>query len=714
MSIVSDKAIPDDSFLQKIKKQIPSLWGLYQPGIFPLGYFVRRSEPRLLYVMPLTMVYDGTSYTVKSKNISINGLQIFMHRTFIEEGKTVQLSFDKFVANQNSLIGGIDEFTPFETIDYIIKEVKHAGEKTYISLIQINLPAETKDFFQRFIAGNRLRYKIDAADRICASKAQYYESLYSVNMPHVPMFIHWNAQQGFYIDTIVKTSRNKDFFQYIASAKGEPQLYAFCLPRRLEKFARMARNNESSLLFTYWEHDVFYSVFDFELKNHDELAQITIKVKSCRGRIFKTLSNLNKKPAAEKMNAMLSKIQRIDALATKIIDKRASESIAQLILIDITQVFTRQPFFMEPLVFNAGHALELAVYSHNKKIIMADGEVIEKYNKQQFHLPDVVNFSIDHHRYDPRYQYKMHVSVKFDNQVYAATTIDFSRSGLGLLIRQAVNISTDTMLEITFSSLMIKGISTQLKDIPHRVMIARRTSEGLFLGVVRNSSEVHRSINQFFSKLVKRNKTRLDLCVKDKIDTVNTAFYEAFVTENIQTIPIVITRDRQKQHYIREIGLTETPCPLAEKFYIEGRGYDFRFLTTELRLHEFHQRVIKADEKNLQSFMLFMFMQSDESGNKTIISITDFELIHPEQLEQLIDYVLNNDGACIHIKFTNNLVIDKLYRNMTLDKVEKLNKASARLLAQEYKEIIGFAEMIDLTDEYRKLYLNNNFSQHRH
>ena len=52
----------------------------------------------------------------------------------------------------------------------------------------------------------------------------------------------------------------------------------------------------------------------------------------------------------------------------------------------------------------------------------------------------------------------------------------------------------------------------------------------------------------------------------------------------------------------------------------------------------------------------------------------------------------------------NNLLIDKLYRNKTLDKVENLNKSSVKLLAQEYKDIIGFAEMIDLTDEYRKLY----------
>lgn len=710
MSSIPDNSVSDDSYFKKILKKIPDAVGCYQPNIFPLGYFIKRSEPRLMYVMPLTMLYDGEKYSVKSKNISINGLQIFMPRTFILEGEIVQISFDKFIQEQNTLIGGMDEFTPYENIRYLIKEVKHVGEKTYISLIQVDLPLPTMDFFKRFITASRLRYKIDATDRICASKAQYYENLYTVNMQHVPMFIHWTHALGFYIDTVIKTDRNKNFFKYISSRvhktgpKGEPQFTAFCIPQRIEKFAELAQGNESSILFTYWEHDKFHSVFDFELESSDEMLQVTIKVKSCSGRIYKALTNLNKKPAAEKITAMLSKIQKIDAMASKIIDKRTSESIAQVIFTDITQVFLRQKIFSNSSEFNPGSAPGLSVVCNNQIIKMSDGHIIETFDENLFHLPDIVHFNIEHNRYDPRYQYVMDVTVKCNNRVYSAKTIDFSRAGLGMVIHQEADITRDALIEITFSSLMIKGISTQLKNIPHRVMIARKRSDGLFLGVIRNTSDCHRTINKFFSNLVKQNKNKLHLCVKDKIEAINTSFYEAFVTENIQTIPIVITRDRNKQHYIREIGLTEAPCQLAEKLYIDDHGYDFRFLTTELRLNEFHQRVIKVTGKVSQSFMLFLFIDENEFGQKNIFSITDFELIHQDQLDLLIHFILKNNGVCIHIKFMNDLVIDKLYRNMTLDKVEKLNKSSAKLLAQEYRKIIGFAEMIDLTDEYRKLY----------
>jgi len=702
-----DKIRLDKRSINNLSKNILSNThsvGIYLPNIFPLGYFVKRHEPRLLYVMPITMIYNGISYRVKSKNISMNGLQIFMPRTFVQEGQYVEISFDKFIQSQNTLVGGQDQFTPFSGIKYRIKNVEHTVDKTYICLSQVNLESSTMGFLKRFIAGNRLRYKIDASDRICASKAQYYESLYTVNMQHVPMFIHWNNDRGFYIDAIIKTDKNAHFFNYLTHNKEAIDYTPFCLPKRIEKFSELARNNQSAILFSYWENDQFHSVFDFELQNKNELAHITIKVKTCKGRIYKVLSNLNRKPAAEKITFLLSKIQTINTMASRLIDKHASESIAQVIFTDITRFFFLQRFFTQSAQFDSGHIVELSVFSNNQKIRMADNMVLENYDNSAIHIPEIIHFTVDHHRYDSRYHYEMVVSVKFKNKVYSAKTIDFSRSGLGMLINDAIDIATNSLVSITFSGLLIKGISTHLTDIPHRVMVAKRTSQGLFLGVIRNTRDCDNSVNRFFSNLVKRNKDKLELCINDKIDSVKTNFYEAFVTENIQTIPIVISRDREGQHYVREVGLTETPCPLAEKLYIEGHGYDFRFLTTELRLNEFHQRAIRSTESAPQGFIFFLYHEEDKYGKKTIISIADFELKTMDDMEQLIPYILENNGICIQVKFMNNLIIDKLYRNMTLDNVEKLNKASAKLLALEYKEIIGFAEMIDVTDEYQKFY----------
>ncbi len=697
--------------LKQIRKFFPDTSGTYLPTIFPLGYFVRRCEPRLLYVTPISMNYEGKSYAVRSKNLSANGLQIYMPRTFIMPGKTVLLSFDKFKDQHNSILGGVDEFTEFENIEYLIRDVQHTAEKTYVSLIQKNLPQSTRSFFQRFITGNRLRYKIDATDRIYASKAQYYENLYTINMQHVPVFIRWNKNKGLYIDTVVKTERNDNFFDYLSIEKGYPDFRLFCLPRRIEKFAELARLGQSAILFSYHENNTLNSVFDFEIKNARDMAHVLARVINHKGRIFKASTNLNKKPVAEKITSMLNKMQKIDNLASMNIDQRAHESIAQVIFSDITQVYSRQSFFSLALDFDSGKPVDIPVLRANHWVRMADGQLIESIDENTFLQPDIIHFGIGHHRYDPRYQYQMDVSIHYNNQSYPAKTIDFSRSGLGLILKQVVDIEKGSDIEITFSSLLIKGISTRLKAIPHKVMLSRRTDDGVFLGVIRNNGACHPDINRFFSRLVKRNKQKLELCIKDKIDYVSTIFYEAFVNENIQTIPVVIIRDRNNHHYIRDIGLNEPPCSLADKLYIKGHGYDFRFLTTPLRLDQLHQRAIRASAKNNQSFMLYFFKGKNEAGMESIFSVTDFELIQDEQLEIVVKMVLQNQGACVRVQFINNLLIDKLYQNMTLDKVESLNKSSAHILAQEYKAIIGFAELLDLTDVYRKQY---DFYQDNH
>ncbi|MCU7800255.1 MAG: PilZ domain-containing protein [gamma proteobacterium symbiont of Lucinoma myriamae] len=97
MPSITEKSINDDSYFKLIQNKLPDCVGSYLPNIFPLGYFVKRNEPRLLYVMPITMLYEGKKYSLKSKNLSVNGLQLFIPRTFIQEGKTVQITFDKFI-----------------------------------------------------------------------------------------------------------------------------------------------------------------------------------------------------------------------------------------------------------------------------------------------------------------------------------------------------------------------------------------------------------------------------------------------------------------------------------------------------------------------------------------------------------------------------------------------------------------------------------------
>jgi len=488
----------------------------YQPDIFPLGYHVRRTEPRLIYVMPITMVYDGLTIPVKSKNFSATGLQIFIPRALIQEGKVVQLTFDKFDQEYEPEFG--EQPANFEAIDYLIKSVQHADQKTYISLIQKNLSEPTIEFFRHFIIKNRLRYKIDVTDRIYASKAQYYENLYTNNMQHVPMFIRWNKTNGLYIDTLIKTEKNISFFNYM-----NDDISPFYIPRRIEKFLELARQHQSALFFSYWIKDNLYTIFDFEIQSNPDRLYIVNQVKTYKGRIYKVSSNLNKKPTHEKITAMLSKIQALDIMESKILDRKVNESIAQIVLTDITQIYSRQVILKKPVSRDVKRKSASCVLSNNQVIKISDGSIIHHYDESELHIPETIYFQIGKQRFDERYQYAMDIEIRHDRHKYSATTIDFSRSGLGLVIKN--NHANDPLLiepgediKISFTTLIAKEKKPELKHISHRVMIARQTSQGLFLGVIRNSIYSNPKVNRFFSDWLKQNKETLELCVKDQTD----------------------------------------------------------------------------------------------------------------------------------------------------------------------------------------------------
>ncbi|MCK5667252.1 MAG: hypothetical protein KAI17_27385, partial [Thiotrichaceae bacterium] len=360
---------------------------------------------------------------------------------------------------------------------------------------------------------------------------------------------------------------------------------------------------------------------------------------------------------------------------------------------------------------NTGKDLSSNVLINFQKVSMSNGHIMQSYDQATFHKPETIHFCLSKNRYDERYLYSTDISVRYNRKTYAAKSVDFSRTGLGLIIKNTEGDSpleneflVDSHIKISFSNFMLKKDKTELKHISHRIVISRKTDNGLFLGVIRNVNLCTNHVNHFFAELVKQSKDTLELCVKDQTDNVYTAFYEAFFTKNIETIPMVIARDKTNHHYIREIGLTTPPCQLSDHFYLQGQGHDYRFLTSSIRLDELYQRTIRSTDKISRAFMLFIFKGKNKNGIENHYSVTDFELIDDEAIKKIVAMVLENNGACIQIQFINNLLIDKTFRKMTIEKVNLLNKSSAKLLSKEYNEMIGFAEMIDLTNEYRQQY----------
>jgi len=368
--------MPVDKFKQA------NVLGSYAPELLTLGYQAKRKEQRLIYVMAVSMQYDDKTFSLKTKDISINGLKLFMPRTLLFTGKQVKITFDAFVEEQESFIDDSKK-EYFQNITYTIVDVSHTAEKTYVSLIQKNLNDIAKSHFNQFINSNRIQYKLDAQDVLLVAKAKFIEHIYKHNMTGIPFFISREKDQGkvnLFVENIIETVKNKelvDFFSIASKKSYDYDFTAFMLPHRLAHFAKVADGNGIALLFAYWENDKLHSLCDFEFNQPEYLVDIVLKVIAHHGKVFcinykqvKHPDKLRLKNITEKIMQDIGKKEAVNLL------KKTQRYFIQLMLTDISGTFKSDSKFSDLFHAEEGKESRVKVWCENKLSYISSEKVL--------------------------------------------------------------------------------------------------------------------------------------------------------------------------------------------------------------------------------------------------------------------------------------------------------------------------------------------------
>jgi len=680
--------------------------GSYSPDILPLGYFCKRKEQRLMYVMPIRMQYEGKEYEVKTKDVSVSGLKVFLPRTLIIPDNNVLLTFDFFIKEHKKLTDD-KNMRFFEQISYKIVDVQHLGEKTYVSLIQRDLSDYAREYISQFIKQYRIQYKLDSADVSLAAKARLLEHVYTHNLASIPMFLSHN-QQGLNIDAIIQTGKNKKLLSFFQQAQYAYNFTPFMLPARTKQLAEKAYANETVLMFCYWEKDQLFSICDFELLEQSDLAQVILKVISKRGRIFSLDCKKIKAPAEQKINSIISLLIHTEEDLANNIRHTAEQYYAQIMLSDITSILRNEAYFSLYFSELKSKDSRVHIWRGHEKVLFSTGAVIESVDLEQRVKPRRIVFDVQKGRLNARYVHKMEVSLLIKDSIISGHTVDFSRDGIGMVIKPSQLIRKNMEVLVTFTSLAGKVNDVNLANIPFKVvrLSIRGDDDNQYweLGLIRVKRQDNKDVGVFFSNLINRNKTKLDICVQDRVDMTMSHIMEAYIAENINTIPVFINKDKNNSRYIKDIGLTEIACGLAEHFFIKARGYNFRLLTSEERLKELYLRALRGSEKQEQSFVLYLYKGINKQGTETIYSYTSLEFTYEGEVLDVLQNVFAHDGACVKIQFSNHLEMSQQEVDGAVDMIKAINVAQSNRFKHEITEIAGLVDMIDVTESFRTLY----------
>ncbi|MFK5985554.1 MAG: PilZ domain-containing protein [Pseudomonadota bacterium] len=688
--------------------QHENIIGIYAPDILPLGYSSKRKENRLVYVMPISLTYKGKLFQVKSRDFSINGVKIFLPRTLFISGNTVKLSFDLFIEKQKELTDS-SSVRFFLDIFYKIIDVRHINDKTYVSLIQLDLNDYAKQVFSQFIDSNRVQYKLDTADILIAARARYVEHLYTHNLSSIPLFLSYNPQQNQYsINNIIQTSNNQnllDFFKSPAASTTNYNFSPFILAHRLEYFAGLAFENTNALLFVFWENDKIYSLCDFEFSNKTDLASIALKIMAQKGKIFSLNSKQLKKPEPSRVTSIINNLLSLEKnLAEDILTQTAS-FMAQLVLTDITEVFQYESYFSLYSNKEEAQITSVPVYCENQKLNLAKLEMAVEKQLKITKKPKKISLNVHKIRYIPRYICAISVHLNIKNKALKAETIDFSQNGIGVKLAKdnTFKIEKNKDVLVSFPSFANKVSDINFNDVHYKIVRVIEHGDFIELGLVRIVEAKNKAVGLFFNQLINRNKSKLGICINDRIEYTLEHLMEAYIDSNINSIPLLISRDKQQGRHLKYVGLAEVACKLAEHFFLKLRGYNFKILTSDERLEQLYIRSLRGKNKG-QSFILFMYKDINEQGSEYINSFTSFEIVYQGETLNLLAKLFENNGVCIKLSFMDTMVSDPLEIEKIYDMISSVNRQHASLFKHELADVVGLVDMVDVTTAYRSIY----------
>jgi len=229
--------------------------------------------------------------------------------------------------------------------------------------------------------------------------------------------------------------------------------------------------------------------------------------------------------------------------------------VAQLMLTDITEVFNNSSYFSLYINTSAGQVSTVTAYCENQKINLSTSKVIEELSLNKIATPEKIALNVKKIRYKPRYIYAIAVHLSIHHKMFNAETIDFSQTGIGVKYqceKKFIPHKGDFIL-VSFPTFVKKVKDINFNDILHQITRVIYSNGYIELGLVRIHEKKNIEVADFFTQLIIRNKSKLDICINDRIEYTLSYLMEAYIGNNINSIPLLISKDKINKQYINRI-----------------------------------------------------------------------------------------------------------------------------------------------------------------
>lgn len=522
------------------------------PPDTPLEKDAQESEKIESYLVPSYCFAKSTSRKEERMNFAIS-IELFSDINQSIRATTIDLSVSgiRFKTEDKHLFKPGEKYTIFlrgleseysldrkEGVAYkVVKTERGAYEQRICLQRDLDVAnAEFDAFLNRFIHGNKRRYKVNIDNTLQAIKNKTYEQYYIPNFTSIPVYIE-QVGEHFRSRFVLTNDSNKEYLFYWADERNQLQLEFLLNSRRLTQ----AIKGKISEFYVYAFNNVsqnavfFYSASDFELEGNKDMRNVFHGFGSRKAswRVFKI------QLTTMKSSQCYRPLSIPDAVSEKIRSQneppppRLMAKLKNLryvaLVTDITDA-------------TATHAYQ------RRAVTKQQLPMIKKFAHNRTKNPPTISmfrFKYQNLREENRFQLRTEVLVRYHGQTFKGVTEDVSKSGLCVELSAPFNGTNFAIVELALPKMQAVTKKYDLGGIAYEV---RRVSKDKNVINLKSYLDEEDKENghvgeQFFSDLIKNNKGKLKTYRdEEEIPGIGEALRNIYAS-NVQNIAFFVKKE---------------------------------------------------------------------------------------------------------------------------------------------------------------------------
>lgn len=676
----------------------------HAPHLVPLvefGGFAKRKEERMNYAVNIEIFTElNKSIQATTVDISVSGLKAKLNNDHLFK------IAERLVVQFRGLEG---EYTLDKKngVTYVITHIEALKNEQRLSLQRIeelSTPA-FEEFIERFIHGNKRRYKVNMDNTLDAIKLKTYEQYFTPNFTSVPLFIE-KINGRYQPKFALVNDANKEPMYFWSDEEFELRVGYMLTHARIDHLLSLPKFERETVVYAFNhvknERVYFYSATQEELFKRPDLMRVFLGYggRKASWRVFKLqITDMELQQAHMPLSlpdSISDSVKRQNQPPAPRLLSRIKNVTNIALMTDITDDVGTECYERIPIRRDEIAALKVFGHPRNKPPVAVK----------------MFRFKYHNQRKENRYQLRSKVRLTIDDVTIEGVSEDISTRGLKVELNDCYHGLENDTVKLTFPALQKVTAKYELFDLPYQVKGLSYDRNVLHLQSVNDSANT--TAQRFFDELIRNNRSRLKAYNEEEEipgigaalrnlyakNVINTAFF--IKKEGVEFVPDAVASSA---------GATRLNSLMA--FQAESGMHNLHFLYTtnglDLDFIQYTLKKIKTNKKPVMREIFIAFDPSKDAIEEAVKSrFCDQFHDHKERREFIVQAMAKGQFIAVKIFLARagRPDIDRLQSEISYVGMYAIHRA--KVLEEQLWNIIGVGDMIDVTDE---VMIRHHFSQ---